>query len=101
MVWQRNRFKDIPKQPNVLIHGGARGVDQMAGMFGIGCGMEVVEFKADWNRYGKRAGPIRNQQMLDDGQPDLVVAFPGGGGTADMVRRSKARGVPVIEIPSR
>lgn len=44
---------------------------------------------------GKAAGPIRNQRMLDEGKPDLVVAFPGGRGTADMVRRAKAAGVPV------
>lgn len=43
------------------------------------------------------AGPIRNQQMLDDGKPDLVVAFPGGKGTADMVRRARVAGIPTIE----
>jgi hypothetical protein len=36
--------------------------------------------------------------MLDEGQPDLVIAFPGGAGTANMIQQSKARGIPVREI---
>jgi hypothetical protein len=54
------------------------------------------ECKAEWKKYGPAAGPIRNQRMLDWG-PDLVVAFSGGKGTADMVRRARAAGVEVIE----
>ena len=46
----------------------------------------------------KKAGPLRNQRMLDEGKPDLVVAFPGGGGTKDMVRRSVKAGVPIHEV---
>ena len=44
------------------------------------------------------AGPERNARMLAEGRPDLVVAFPGGTGTADMVRRAKAAGVRVVEV---
>jgi hypothetical protein len=47
---------------------------------------------------GKAAGPIRNQRMIDEGKPDLVIAFPGGRGTADMVSRAKKAGIPVQEI---
>jgi hypothetical protein len=54
-------------------------------------------FPADWKRHGKSAGPLRNQEMLD-AAPDLVIAFPGGRGTADMVRRAKSVNVKVIEI---
>ena len=50
-------------------------------------------FPADWKRHGRAAGPIRNQEMLDAG-PDLVIAFPGGRGTADMVRRAKSSRSP-------
>ncbi len=53
---------------------------------------------ADWDKFGKGAGPIRNQQMIDEGKPDLVVAFPGGTGTADMVKRAKKHGIEVIEV---
>ncbi len=51
---------------------------------------------AEWSKYGRRAGPIRNKQMLDVGKPHLVVAFPGGAGTANMVKQAKAAGVPII-----
>jgi hypothetical protein len=42
---------------------------------------------------------MRNQAMLDYGKPDLVVAFPGGKGTADMVRRARVAGVKVLTAP--
>lgn len=62
---------------------------------------EVIErpFPADWVTLGKAAGPIRNQQMLDEAKPDWVVAFPGGNGTADMVRRARKAGVKIVEVP--
>jgi hypothetical protein len=52
-------------------------------------------YVAQWKKHGRAAGPIRNQRMLDKGKPDLVVAFPGGRGTADMIRRAERAGVPV------
>lgn len=57
-----------------------------------------LNYPANWSKYKKKAGPIRNQQMLDEGKPDLVVAFSGGTGTADMVHRAKVANVKVIEI---
>ena len=60
--------------------------------------MDFQAFPADWKAYGKAAGPIRNQQMIDEGKPDLVVAFPGGKGTADMVGRARTAGIRVEEI---
>jgi hypothetical protein len=53
---------------------------------------------ADWNTHGRAAGPIRNQRMLDEVKPELVVAFPGGRGTADMVRRAREAGVNVYLV---
>jgi len=53
-------------------------------------------YPADWDKHGKAAGPIRNQEMLDQ-HPDFVLAFPGGNGTADMVARARRAGVPVAE----
>ncbi len=58
-------------------------------------------FVADWRTFGRAAGPMRNQRMLTDGKPDLVVAFPGGKGTADMVRRAKQAGVEVMIVRAR
>jgi hypothetical protein len=81
-----------------VIHGGARGADMLAGEWAIENGIPFEVFGADWEKYGRAAGPRRNAEMLAKGKPDLVVAFPGGRGTADMVRRAKAKGVPVKEI---
>ena len=78
----------------VLVHGGAPGADSMAGWIGGTVGFEVEVHIAHWAKYGKAAGPIRNQEMLDSGI-DLVVAFPGGSGTADMVERARDAGVSV------
>lgn len=87
---------------DTLIHGGAPGADHVASLWsisrGASCpGRRTYRVEADWVSFGKAAGPIRNQRMLDDHKPDLVVAFPGGAGTADMVRRARKAGVDVWE----
>ena len=79
-----------------IISGGATGGDSIGIDWAVVNWCRFEEYKPDWNKHGKAAGPIRNQQMLDEGKPDLVVAFPGGRGTADMIRRAEASGVPVI-----
>lgn len=57
---------------------------------------------ADWKKHKKAAGPIRNQLMLDSEiehiEECLLVAFPGGKGTADMVRRAMRFGIEVEDI---
>lgn len=81
-----------------VITGGGRGVDEMASHWAERRGITSEIYPADWSAHGRAAGPIRNAKMLTDGGPDLVVAFPGGRGTADMVRKAKAAGIEVIEI---
>ena len=82
----------------VLIHGGALGADHWANVWAYERGVSRVAYRADWKRYGKAAGPIRNQQMIDEGKPDLVIAFPGGFGTANMIRRAEAAGIEVRRV---
>ena len=82
----------------VVIHGAAAGADSLAGRYARRKHIRESKFPADWVRHGRSAGVIRNQRMLDEGEPDLVVAFPGGRGTADMVRQAKAAGIKVCEI---
>lgn len=81
-----------------VIHGGARGADTEAGRFAQLRHAKEIVFRASWEKHGKAAGVIRNQRMLDEGKPDLVVAFPGGRGTADMVRKARAANVPVVDV---
>jgi hypothetical protein len=80
-----------------VIQGGASGADAMAREWCVKWRYAYEHFPADWRTHGKAAGPIRNQRMIDEGKPDLVIAFPGGRGTADMVRRAKAAGLQVVE----
>lgn len=80
-----------------IAHGGAPGADSEAGEWAKQNRKPVTVYRADWKRWGKAAGPTRNQKMLDEFKPDAVVAFPGGRGTADMVRRAEIEGVRVIK----
>ena len=81
-----------------IIHGGALGADDLAHKWAIIHNIPVTVYNAWWTLEGKSAGISRNQRMLDKGKPDLVVAFPGGTGTADMVKKAKAAKVPIKRI---
>jgi hypothetical protein len=80
---------------DVVIHGDAVGADRMAGEWARLSGIRELAFPANWEKYRRAAGPIRNRQMLVEYAPDLIVAFPGGRGTANMIRQARAAGVPV------
>ncbi len=83
-----------------IIEGEAKGADFLARVWAIYYGHPFVAFPADWNKYGKGAGPIRNKQMLDEGKPDKVLAFlkKGSVGTANMIKQAKDAGVPVVVV---
>jgi hypothetical protein len=87
----------IPK-PTTIIHGGAHGADMLAHDWAVCHQIPRRVFMADWENQGRAAGPLRNARMLREGQPHLVLAFPGGRGTANMIRQAKDAGVPVIEV---
>lgn len=83
-----------------IIHGGAKGADLIADEWAVVNWCPILEFKADWDKYGKSAGPIRNQQMIDEGKPDFFIAFPteNSVGTWDMIRRcdkAKIKGIAI------
>ena len=83
----------------VIIHGAGRGADSIAAEIASAMGFDVLPFPAKWAKYGPKAGPIRNQQMLDEGKPTEVHAFSNnlvkGSGTFDMVERARKAGLPV------
>lgn len=85
----------------VLINGGAPGADTLGKGWALANGIPVATYEPDWKKFGKSAGPRRNQRMLEMEKPDLVVAFPGGRGTADMVGRAMAAGVQVRIVPPK
>ena len=110
VAWALNELGPI----EVLIEGGATGADRLASNWAIDRGYPVATYKAAWrdlthpkakiryrqngNPYDAAAGFRRNQQMIDEGRPDVLVAFPGGNGTADMVDRARKAGVHVIVV---
>ena len=81
-----------------IIHGDAIGADRLGGAWAEIHDLPVQKFPADWDKYKKAAGPIRNTQMLKEGKPDLVVAFPGGFGTNHMIKIATQAGVKVYEV---
>jgi hypothetical protein len=103
-------FGDVPLAYRVLdrihkkcllttvIEGDAPGADRIAGRWARNNKIADLKFKADWDNYGKAAGAIRNQQMLDEGKPDAVLAFPGGRGTQNMCDKALAAGVKVLKV---
>ncbi len=93
--------------PDILIvEGGASGADLLSRKAAIECGISYKEFPADWNKYGRAAGPIRNQQMLEEVMEDegrgMIIAFhedlAKSKGTKDMVNRAKGKGIPIYII---
>lgn len=85
----------------LLIHGACEGADMLAEMWAGRAGVKTAPFPADWDAYGKSAGPIRNRKMLDEGRPHLVIAFPGGLDTRNMVEQAKGANVPVCQVKLR
>jgi hypothetical protein len=94
----KHRLAKLPRGSTV-IHGAARGADQFAGLYARALGFDVEEFPADWRGKGKRAGILRNLQMLDEG-PDLVLAFQRNGstGTQHTIDEARRRHVAVEVI---
>jgi hypothetical protein len=86
--------------PSAVIVGDASGADRWAKIWCDKRGVKFTEFTAEWDKLGKRAGPARNQRMVDK-CPDCAVSFPGGNGTEDCVRRCEMAGVPVYEAALR
>ena len=81
----------------LLIHGAARGADSLAKDWAVSRLIPHEAHHADWSKHGFDAGPLRNAKMLTRA-PALVVAFPGGKGTAHMVRIARGVGVEVLEV---
>lgn len=81
---------------SVLIHGGARGADSLADAYAERKG---IPRRVYYIRRGREDGYGRNRRMLES-EPNIeaVVGFHGGNGTADMLRRARARQIPIIEV---
>jgi hypothetical protein len=101
LLWESiyTRLRTLPPQTEV-IHGGAQGVDQLCGKAAGLLGLAVTVFPADWEAHGKRAGVLRNLQMLDQ-WPDVVLAWWDGvsRGTLHTIVQAQKRKIPVEITP--
>ncbi len=96
----RDAIKD--SGATIVVHGNAKGADTLAKQACLELGLDERHYPALWDKYGKSAGPKRNQQMLDEEHKptepiDLVIAFPVDGsiGTYDMIKRAEGVGIKV------
>jgi predicted polyphosphate/ATP-dependent NAD kinase len=99
----------------IVIQGEATGADLIAKAWAVTTGVRTADFPADWTTldgvpcivkyrrdgtaYNALAGHNRNARMINEGAPNLVIAFPGGRGTRDMIAKAKDSCIPVLEIP--
>lgn len=86
--------------PGLVLHGGALGADHLASEWAERNGVHAASVPALWKAHGKAAGPKRNAVLVEMCRRlgGSVLAFPGGNGTADCVRRAKAAGLTVREV---
>lgn len=100
--YYRNRAKVFSTldrlNPSFVIVGCADGADKLVREWAKDRRVPFKEFKAEWAKWGRAAGPMRNARMLLEGKPDKGVAFPGGTGTADMMQRLCAAGIDLEVI---
>lgn len=85
--------------PTLLVHGGGRGADTLAGEWAQARGVPCICELPNWKQ-GLLGGFWRNIRMLDKYRPNLVVAAPGEGGTMHCVRHAHLRNIPVKWVNS-
>jgi hypothetical protein len=81
-----------------VICGGAKGADTLAMEWAAIENVNLEIYLAEWDKFGKSAGYRRNKRMLDEGKPDIVIAFPGGIGTKMMVDIARLANVKIIKV---
>ena len=98
-IWGQMKVTEFRKVR--IASGGARGADSLAKKISINREVSFTEYVADWEKHGNAAGPIRNRDMIDDFDPDIVLAFPGpkSKGTWDCVKYALSRGIQVLITP--
>lgn len=80
------------REPDDRFHG----ADYHGELWAEASGIPLTIHPADWIAYGRAAGPMRNQIMVNAAQ--CLIAFPGGRGTADVTSRAIKGGLKVIRI---
>jgi predicted Rossmann-fold nucleotide-binding protein len=91
-MWLNDLAASIPI--TTVVSGCASGADTQGHLWAVRNHIPVKQFPAEWNKHGRKAGPMRNAVMAN--YAEVCIAFPGGRGTADMIARATAKGLRVI-----
>ena len=83
---------------DLIIEGGANGADAHAATWATNNEVPRCTFHANWKKLGKRAGPVRNENMIVLGKGDCLIAFSGGIGTKSMTSLARKHGLLVWEV---
>lgn len=94
----REFLRQLNHRRCMIIHGNQDGLDKTAAKLAKQMSFPVANFDAHWRQDGGLAGPGRNARMLDVAEPHVVVGFPGGRGTANMLRQATERDIPVVRV---
>lgn len=101
---QIKRYLSTLPKDTTIIEGECEGADIISREEAMTLGLKVERYPANWKLHGKAAGPIRNKRMLDDGKPNLVVAFHNdiehSKGTKNMLKQAKQHGVSTMLLKS-
>lgn len=81
---------------SLIINGGARGADYSSNQWAKERSVPLRVFKADRQQFGEQAVFVLNGDMITEAEPELILAFPGGDVTADMVRQAEAASINVV-----
>lgn len=82
-----------------IIQGGAWGADALAVAWATDNEIKITTYPANWEKWGKVAGSIRNAEMLaKNPNIEMVIAFPGGGGTENMINAARHADLCIIKV---
>ena len=85
-------------KPDIVLSGGASGIDSCGERYADLVGAEIELHKAEWDKYGRAAGPRRNEQMAKEADALLLIWDGGSNGSRNMKQNMKHLGKPVYEV---
>ncbi len=91
-------LKNFNNQKPIIVSGGAKGVDSLAERFADENELKKKIYKADWSKYGRAAGPVRNQQIVENSDAMIAFATRDSNGTKNSVKLAVKKGIPVLVV---
>jgi len=86
-------------KPTTIVEGGSSGADRLAKDYANSNNIKLLTNQADWDKHGPSAGPLRNKKMILEHPDAIVLAFPGGKGTANCINQAMEYGMVVLLVP--